>query len=240
VITDVMPGFAALGLCALLFALPYALGTRGVPLTPQERQPLSVRSLLAGIVTPLRHRDFAWAWTGRFFIQLSNALAQVYLFYYLQDYVKYADPETGTFVLAGVYTLGVMAVSLPAGRISDRTGRRKRMVVVASILQGAAGLMMAFLPSFGLAVIAALVLGLGFGAYAAVDQALITQVLPAAEDRGKDLGVINIANNLPYLITPLIGAPVIGSLGGYPTLMMLVLVTAVIAALTVQPIKSVR
>jgi MFS family permease len=240
VVTDLVPGFAALGVLALLLALPYALGTRGVQLTPQERPALSVRALLAGTVAPLRHRDFAWAWSGRFFIQLSNALAQVYLFYYLQDYVKYADPETGTFVLAGVYTLGVIAVSLPAGRISDRTGRRKRMVVVASVLQGIAGLMMAFLPSFGLAIVAALVLGIGFGAYAAVDQALITQVLPAAEDRGKDLGVINVANTLPYLVTPLIGAPVISSLGGYPTLMMLVLVTAVIAALTVQPIKSVR
>ena len=240
VLTDVVPGFVALGVGAMVLALPYALGTRGVPLTPRERQPLSFRSLLAGTLAPLRHRDFAWAWTGRFFIQLSNALAQVYLFYYLQDYVKYSDPETGTFVLAGVYTLGVIAVSLPAGRISDRTGKRKRMVVVASVLQGIAGLMMAFLPSFGLAVVAALILGLGFGAYAAVDQALITQVLPTAQDRGKDLGVINIANNLPYLITPLIGAPVIGSLGGYPTLMILVLVTAVIAALTVQPIKSVR
>jgi len=33
---------------------------------------------------------------------------------------------------------------------------------------------------------------------------------------------------------------VLGSLGGYPTMMVLVLVTAVIAALTVQPIRSVR
>jgi MFS family permease len=240
VVLDLAPGFALLGLLALLLALPYSLGTRGVPLDPAERPPLSIGAIAKGVVTPLRHHDFAWAWSGRFFIQLSNALAQVYLFYYLQDYVKYPDPEGGTLVLIVVYTIGVVIAAPLCGRLSDRTGRRKRLVVVSSVLQGAAGLLLAFLPTFGTSIVAAGILGLGYGAYAAVDQALITQVLPRAEDRGKDLGVINVANNLPYVLTPVIGAAVLGSLGGYPTLMVLVLVTAVIAALTVQPIRSVR
>jgi MFS family permease len=240
VVLDLTPGFALLGLLALLLALPYSVGTRGVPLDPAERPPLSIGAIAKGVVTPLRHHDFAWAWSGRFFIQLSNALAQVYLFYYLQDYVKYPDPEGGTLVLIVVYTIGVVIAAPLCGRLSDRTGRRKRLVVVSSVLQGAAGLLLAFLPTFGTSIVAAGILGLGYGAYAAVDQALITQVLPRAEDRGKDLGVINVANNLPYVLTPVIGAAVLGSLGGYPTLMVLVLVTAVIAALTVQPIRSVR
>jgi MFS family permease len=241
VILDLAPGYALLGLLALLLALPYSLGTRGVPLDPADRPPrLSPRRIVKGTIAPLRHHDFAWAWSGRFFIQLSNALAQVYLFYYLQDYVHYPDPEGGTLVLIVVYTVGVVIAAPVCGRFSDRTGRRKRLVVVSSVLQGAAGLLLAFLPTFGTSIVAAGILGLGYGAYAAVDQALVTQVLPHAEDRGKDLGVINVANNLPYVLTPVIGAPVIAVLGGYRTLMVLVLVTAVIAALTVQPIRSVR
>ena len=43
-------------------------------------------------------------------------------------------------------------------------------------------------------------LGFGYGIYTAVDFALITQVLPGAEDRAKDLGVINIANALPQVV----------------------------------------
>ncbi|MFC4943387.1 MFS transporter [Pseudonocardia sp. GCM10023141] len=238
-VTDIQPGFLLLGLFALVLGLPYALGTRGPQLLVAERPPLSIRSTLVGIVAPLRHADFAWAWSGRFFIQLSNALAQVFLYFYLQDYVHYADPEIGTLILVVVYTVGVVVAALPCGRISDRTMKRKRMVVIASVLQGLAGLIMAFLPFFPAAIVAALVLGLGYGAYAAVDQALVTQVLPHPEDRGKDLAVINIANVLPYAATGLIGGTVI-SLFGYPTLMILVLVTAVIAALTVWPIKAVQ
>jgi MFS family permease len=239
VVTDVVGGYLALGILALLLGLPFALAVRGVPLRSEERPALSLRKVVVGIFTPLKHADFAWAWSGRFFIQASNAFAQVFLYLYLQDFVGYEDPATGTLLLAVVYTLGVLIAATPCGRLSDRTLKRKRMVVIASALQGAAGLILAFLHSFPAALVASAVLGLGYGAYAAVDQALITQVLPRPADRGKDLAIINIANVLPYPIVGVVGAIVITSFG-YPTLMVLVLVTAVIAALTVQPIKSVR
>ncbi|WP_232663973.1 MFS transporter [Pseudonocardia sp. TRM90224] len=239
VVTDVVPAFVALGVVALLLGLPYALGTRSTPLRPAERPPFTLRTVTAGVFTPLRHADFAWAWSGRFLIQLSNALAQVFLYFYLHDFIGYPDPEVGTFILAAIYTAGVLVAAAPAGRISDRTMRRKRMVVISSVLQGIAGLIMAFVPTFTAAAVASLVLGLGYGAYAAVDQALITQVLPSAADRGKDLAVINIANVLPYAVTGVLGAAVI-ELWGYPGLNILVLITAVLAAITVQPIKAVR
>ncbi|MEJ3654935.1 MFS transporter [Actinomycetes bacterium KLBMP 9759] len=239
VVTDVVPAFVALGAVALLLGLPYALGTRSTPLRPEERPSFTLRTVTAGVFTPLRHADFAWAWSGRFLIQLSNALAQVFLYFYLQDFIGYPDPEVGTFILAAIYTAGVLVAAAPIGRVSDRTMRRKRMVVIASVLQGIAGLIMAFVPTFTAAAVASLVLGLGYGAYAAVDQALITQVLPSAADRGKDLAVINIANVLPYAVTGVLGAAVI-ELWGYPGLNILVLITAVLAALTVQPIKAVR
>ncbi len=65
-------------------------------------------------------------------------------------------------------------------------------------------------------------------------------MLPHPEDRGKDLGVINIANMLPYVLAAALGGVVINMLGGYVTLYALVAVTGVIAALAVWPIKSVK
>jgi MFS family permease len=240
VITGIRSGYLLLAGCTIVLAVPFFFGTKGVPLTRAEKPPFSLRTLLVGTIAPLRHADFSWAWSGRFFIQLSNALAQLYLLYFLQDRVHYSDPLTGVLILTVIYTVAAVAVSIPVGRASDRSGRRKRVVVISSVLQGIAGLILAFIPTWPAAMIAAGVLGLGYGAYASVDQALITQVLPTAKDRGKDLGIINIANNLPYALTPVIAAPVIDHLGGYPVLYTLVLVTALIAAITVQPIKSVK
>jgi MFS family permease len=88
------------------------------------------------------------------------------------------------------------------------------------------------------AIVAAVLFGVGFGAYLAVDQALITQVLPAARDRAKDLGVINIALVCPSAIGALIAAPLV-SLGGYPTLFAGTSVVAILGAVLVWRIRSV-
>ncbi|GIG68482.1 MFS transporter [Phytomonospora endophytica] len=239
VLTGIAPAYLALGLCLVALAVPFSLGTRGIPLPKGGMPPVSVGSILRGIVAPLRHADFAWAWGGRFLIQLSNALGQIYLYQYLKDRVGF-DPDLGTLILVVVYAVAVTAAALPVGRISDRSGRRKRMVVIASVLQGVAGILLAFVPTMPGAIAGAAILGVGFGAYIAVDQALITQVLPRAEDRGKDLGVIQIANTVPYVFAAAVGGVVINQLGGYVTLYMLVLATAVLAALCVGPIKGVR
>ena len=47
-------------------------------------------------------------------------------------------------------------------------------------------------------------MGCAYGIYTSVDFALITEVLPAAIDRAKDLGVINIANALPQVFAPVL------------------------------------
>ena len=81
--------------------------------------------------------------------------------------------------------------------------------------------------------------GTGYGAYIAVDQALITQVLPKARDRAKDLGIINIAIVCPGAIGALIAAPLV-SLAGYSALFGATALVAIAAAIGVWKIKSVR
>jgi MFS family permease len=83
------------------------------------------------------------------------------------------------------------------------------------------------------------VLGLGFGVYTSVDFALMTEVLPKAGDRGKDLGVINVANALPQVLAPVIAAPIVTYLGGYPVLYGLAAVVGVAGSVLVYRIRSV-
>lgn len=238
-VSGILEGYLALAVLLVLFAAPFALRTRGTVLQREHLPPVNLRSALADLVAPLRHADFAWAFGQRFMIQLSNALGLLFLYQYLRDAVG-TDPDVGTLVLSVIYTIAVCSVAVPAGRVSDRTLKRKRMVTISSVLMGAAGITFAFWPSMPSAMVGAAVLGLGFGFYLSVDQALVTQVLPHPEDRGKDLGVIQIANVLPAIVASALGGVLVNSAGGFTALYLAMVGTGFAAALFVAPIKSVR
>jgi len=50
--------------------------------------------------------------------------------------------------------------------------------------------------------------------YIAVDQALLAEVLPDAENQGKDMGILNIANTGPQIIAPIV-AGIVVSIAGF-------------------------
>jgi MFS family permease len=82
-------------------------------------------------------------------------------------------------------------------------------------------------------------MGLGFGVYLSVDAALVTQVLPSAAGRAKDLGLINIANSGPQVLAPALAAPLVTELGGYRALYLSVAVITAAGSVFVRRIRSV-
>ncbi|MGW4498011.1 MFS transporter [Micromonospora sp. NPDC004336] len=233
-------GYLAVAAVVLLLALPFVALTADDPLPRAHRPALRPRALLASMwVSPRRHPDFGWAWITRFLVQLGNALGTLYLLYFLTDEVRHADPEGGLLVLILLYTAGLAATTVVAGRLSDRTGRRKVFVITAGGIMTVAALLLAVAPVWPVAVAAALLLGAGYGVYLSVDAALITQVLPAAADRAKDLGVINIANSAPQVLGPAISAPLVVHLGGYPALYAATAAVTVLGSVLVLKIRSV-
>ena len=170
-------------------------------------------------VSPREHPDFAWAWVTRFLVNLGNWIALNYLYYFLTDGLGFSDDDATA-------KLGVARADLR--RVHGRDHRRRRslerphrsaqglrhlvrrahrgQLARARHLAGLAG-----------ALLAAVILGAGFGVYQAVDFALITQVLPAPVGRAKDLGVINIASALPQVLAPAIAGLIlvaVRALGG--------------------------
>lgn len=125
------------------------------------------------------------------------------------------------------------------GKWSDSVARRKVFVTGSGLVMAAAGVVLALWPTWPGAVTGAIILGAGFGVYLSVDFALLTEVLPSARDRGKDLGVINIANSLPQVLAPAVAAPIVKHLGGYPVLYLLASAVTAVAAILVRRIRSV-
>jgi MFS family permease len=191
-------------------------------------------------ISPRQFPDFGWTLLSRVLVNLGNAFGTTLLFYFLEDHLKVSDAEASILELTLIYMLFVVLASLFLGKLSDRTGRRKPFVWLAASLQGIAALLLAFIPQYNIAMLGAALLGLGYGCFLAVDQALATQVLPDPATRGKDLGIMNIASAVPQAIAPLVGAMIVAYLGGFGSLYVVAGVTSLIGAAAVLPIKQVR
>ncbi|MFJ9676593.1 MFS transporter [Streptomyces sp. NPDC101194] len=239
-ITGVRSGYGTLAVLTVALALPFALRHSEPPLPRALRPAFDARAFARSLwVSPRQHPDFGWAWLTRFLINLGNALGTLYLFYFLADAVHYDDPGTGVLILTVIYTLCAALTAVPVGALSDRVGHRKVFVVLCSLVMTAAAALLALLHTWPSALAAAAVLGAGYGIYLAVDQALVTQVLPEAADRAKDLGVINIANSGPQVLAPALASPIITHLGGYTGLYTTAALVILIGGLLVNRIRSV-
>lgn len=232
-------GYLACAAFLLLSALPYLLRSADAPV--RDRPVFSLGAFARSFwVSPTRYPDFAWAWLTRFVVNLGNGIATLYLLYFLSEAVGVDDPEGGVFVVIALNSVVVAASAVVAGRWSDRVERRKVFVVWAGVVMAAAALLLAFWQTWTGVLVAAVVLGIGFGAFLAVDLAIVTEVLPDEAGFAKDLGVINIANALPQVIAPVIAAPIVTQLGGYTTLYVTAAVVGLVGAVAVVRIRGVR
>lgn len=230
---------AAVGVALVV---PFLLYGRDRRISRAELPDMRARDLLGFLWTnPVRFPDFGWAWLSRFLMWTSYATVTTYMAYYLADYLG-QDPSGVThYVFIGnlVANVFILLATVPAGRISDRIGRRKPVVFTAAVLLAAAmGLMITARSVPGFLVAEAMV-GIGMGVYFAVDIALPTDVLPDPDNAAKDLGVMNIAATLPYSLISLI-APTLLALGGgnnYPALYVFGLLAALLAIPAVLPVK---
>jgi MFS family permease len=227
------------GLCILVFAA--RLDDRRLAVT--ERPAWSRRELARTFyVNPRRHPDFAWAFSSRFLFVLAYAFLTTYQTYYLLEKIGTAQADVARQVFLGTATMAsvTIAASMVGGGLSDRTGRRKIFVCLASIVFGLSMFVIAVAISFGGFLVGMAIGGLGFGLYMAVDLALVADVLPDANSSAKDLGVMNIAGALPSAIAPAM-APAILAVGhgSYGVLYAVAGVCAVLGAAAVLRVRGV-
>lgn len=242
-IATAVPGAAGYLICALAMLLsvgPYLWLRHDLVLARESRPPGTPSSFVRGFwVSPAVYPDFGWAWLTRFLINLGNAIVLTYLLYFVRDGLRAQDAEFGVLILTLINIVGVVAVVVLFGSLSDRLDRRKIFVGGSGMIMAAATFLVAGVQTWTVTVVAAMLLGVGFGAYTSVDFALITQVLPATRDHGKDLGMLNVASALPQLIAPAVAGPIVTSQGGYPALFATSGVISVLGSVFVIRIRSV-
>lgn len=234
------------GAVAVLSVLVYCAGLRDeLPATPPP--PLTPADVVRTFWTnPLAHPDFAWAWWSRFLITLATFLFTTYRLLYMQDRIGLSTADATAAIALGtlIYTAVLLAMSAVSGWLSDRVHRRKPFVAGSTLLFGCGLVILAHADTVAVFYLAEVLMGAAYGIYAAVDTALVVDVLPDPERPGKDLGVFNIANSAPQSLAPALGLALLGvgvaGTTNYTVLLWGAGAVCVLGALVVAPIRAVR
>jgi len=189
-------------LCLLFIGMiaPFAALMREAAPLPPPPEPLQER----------RRRDFALAWASRMLLQVAgNGIATYGFFYFLwvldrEDLTKSSADANPIVATMTVSTLVAVALTLAAGRLSDRVMRRKPFLAGAACAMAAGLVTMAFARSWGMAAIGHAAALSGLSVFLAMHSALAMQLLPSPEHRGRDLGILNLTNTLPAMVAPLL------------------------------------
>jgi len=159
------------------------------------------------------HRDFIWFIVSRLFIMMAFTTLQTFALYFLMDVVGVPDPAAATARFSIVAIAGMLIVAYPAGRLSDRIGRRP--IALTAGLLGAVGIALIFLSQhdFTLIMLCGGLVGISFGAFMSSNWALAIDLAPKGEE-ARYLGLTNLATAGGAALARLIG-PVIDYCNGF-------------------------
>lgn len=204
------------------------------------REAASVRAVLRSLLPP-RDRDFLLAFTGRFCVVLGLTVVVFYQLYVFTDFLGTDTVAAAGHIALGTVLLAVTALITAAGGgvLSDRLGRRKPLVVLASLLIAAAAVPVTLAPGVGTLIAFYVVAGAGYGLYLSVDAALMVEVLPSTGAEAKELGMLSVANSAPSVVAPVVAAGLVTGFG-FHALFGFTIVIAVAGGLCVAAIRRVR
>jgi MFS family permease len=222
--------------------IPVLLLTREAPTGPGVLRLASPRQRKKP--RPFRlSRDFAVAWLSRLLVQFAITIVSLFTLFNIQDRVALPyqlAPEALLGLLVMGSSLMQAAASLGGGFLSDHLRRRKVFVLTAGLLVAVAAAVLAVSADWRLMAGAFAIFGVGYGLFTTVDAALITEVLPSDRDAGRDLGLSNLANTLPQMLAPLLGAALLQGAAGYAWLYLAAGVAAAAGGVLILAVRSAR
>jgi Na+/melibiose symporter-like transporter len=139
---------------------------------------------------------------------------QSFALYYFQDVVKIANPTQITADLIIAVGIAMLVVVYPAGRYSDKLGRRP-ILVCCGFLAAIGIAIIFFFHSYSLILFGGSLIGIAAGAFMSTNWALATDLVPKTEV-ARYLGLTNLATAGGAALARLIGPP-IDFLNGYAT-----------------------
>lgn len=198
-------------------------------------------------IDAVAYPDFFWVFITRTFYYMGLSI-QAFVLFMLRDVQKVSDPKYHTSMLAMVGQLAALLVAVPAGRLSDRLGR-KPLVYASCALMAVSYCGFACAPGMTAVLWLTVGGGVGNGMFLSVDYALACDVLPSLEEAAQNLGVWGVSAFLGSTIGPLIAGPLLTHFGstssteeystpGYVAVMLLGAVYVICAGLMLRTVQA--
>jgi len=207
-----------------------------------SRVRIRIAEVTASFRFPRHAPDFYWVLWGRLVLVLGYFMVNGFQLYIFTDYVGMTEADAAAAVrLNSMIFLGTALIGAAiAGPFSDRLRRRKLPVILASVLAVIAAAAPMLSSDHQGMIWFAIIGGVAFGSYYAVDAALTSEVLPSDESRGRDLGILNIANTGGQALAPAASAALVAVGFGFFPVFIGAMAFCALGALCIAPIKSVR
>ena len=240
--------FAIPGLLAVVTVIAVCLVAKDSKDDVRIQTPFSVMEIIRSFGWPVRaNRDFSINFASRFLIWLGYGALMSYqaLLFIIHFGIPPQEVAMYMFASTGIAGITTLVGSFGVGWISDNTDRRRGFVLFAGILIGVALILMGLAPTVELVIAAGALCGFGLGIYLAVDLSLAVRLIPDRNSAGRYMGIVNLANTLPGMITPF-AAPAILAIAATPAapnfmlLFVVAGITSIIGALLMAVIRSVR
>jgi MFS family permease len=179
-----------------LAALTFAFVDNGPPAKPRQGRSWVAVAREAWGLDVLSEPSFLRMTMVRFLFLMGTGIFVNTSAWYLRDSLGQTETDRTTWGIAALVALGIatLLAAVPAARLSDRVGR-KPLIWAACLVASLGLIVMAAAPNPPLAVAGVFLLGLGGGAYMAVDWALMTETIPRITS-GRYMGLANIANSI--------------------------------------------
>ena len=233
-----------IGVVVLATMAVTALGIKEKPHFNQDKFSLT-NFLKTFYVSPKKHPDFVWFLVASFFIMIGFYTLFNFQQYYLEDMMGSTHPAQDTTLVSAVVLIGATVISVAAGVLSDKVGRKK-VASFSALFMATMAVALLFRPSLQVILAMGVVFGLGYGGFTSVHWALVTDCLPDAEGSAKDLGLWTVSATLPQVLGPKIGGYLLSAYRGtnlaygYSLLYVLVIIYLVLGSLLVFKIKGSR
>lgn len=237
-VTSGLPGseamrLAGVVLCVVLFV---------APLLMVRWPPVVVMEAAAARGRPLRRVDLGYLWSSRLCVQIANVVPFTYLLYLFQE-VAGRDRPLAMASRLGWLTAAIYLASVPLalviGRVSDRVGRRKPFLLATASAAAVGLTTMAVAVRWPVLVAGYATFAVASAAFLALQSSYAMQVLPSPRTRGRDLGLLNLANTLPSVI----GAALTWSLAAdarFGGVLITLAVLMLVGGLLVLPVRGAR